>query len=325
MKNKIHSTFIIAALILLPLILTSCSKKADSKYADPANWAYYNDGEDKSADVFFVCPTVDMGEDGNYNMSLDNEKVKANFVGATNMEKGIFDENAAVYAPYYRQVSFPIYSMSDEDAAQYFDIAYSDVREAFLYYTENCDPDRPIILFGFSQGADMVKRLLTEFFDEGKYSDRLVAAYCIGWYITDDEIAASPWLKPAKSADDTGVIVCFNSESEDINASLTVPEGVSSICINPLSWTTSGEYADASLNLGACFTDYSGAIVREENNYTGCYIDAERGTLKLPDIVPSEYSNGLFPDGVYHLYDYQFFYRNLQQNVKTRLEAFENK
>ena len=30
----------------------------------------------------------------------------------------------------------------------------------------------------------------------------------------------------------------------------------------------------------------------------------------------------LFSDGVYHLYDYQFFYRNLQENVGVRLDAY---
>lgn len=323
MKINFLKVGFIAALLITPIIFTSCGKEVDSKYADSANWAYYESESDKEADVFFVCPTVDMGEDGNFNMSLDNESVKENFVGAINMEKGIFDKEAAIYAPYYRQVSFPVYSLESEEAEQYFDIAYNDVREAFVYYSDNCDEDRPLILFGFSQGADMVKRLLTEFFNDKKYSDRLVAAYCIGWYITEEEIADSPWMKPAQRADDTNVIICFNSESEDVTDSITVPKGVQSICINPLSWSTDTEYADKSLNKGACFTDYSAAITREEANYTGCYIDLSRGTLKLPDINPAEYSNSLFPDGVYHLYDYQFFYRNLQENVKIRLEAFK--
>ena len=30
----------------------------------------------------------------------------------------------------------------------------------------------------------------------------------------------------------------------------------------------------------------------------------------------------LFAEGVYHLYDYQFFYRSLQENVAVRLSAY---
>ena len=30
----------------------------------------------------------------------------------------------------------------------------------------------------------------------------------------------------------------------------------------------------------------------------------------------------IFSEGVYHLYDYQFFYRNLQENVGARVNAY---
>ena len=43
-------------------------------------------------------------------------------------------------------------------------------------------------------------------------------------------------------------------------------------------------------------------------------------------MTPEEYPAGLgmFEDGVYHLYDYQFFYRNLQKNVQTRIDAYQS-
>ena len=77
-------------------------------------------------------------------------------------------------------------------------------------------------------------------------------------------------------------------------------------------------------NAGACFTDYSGSIVREVPQLTGCYIDTERGVLKVTDVDEKDYPPVLsvFTDGVYHLYDYQFFYRNLQQNVNLRVKTF---
>ena len=44
--------------------------------------------------------------------------------------------------------------------------AYKDVSDAFAYYLENENDGRPIILAGFSQGADMVYRLMEEYFHE---------------------------------------------------------------------------------------------------------------------------------------------------------------
>ena len=121
------------AVVLLLLPLSGCGEDPGTpRYSNGDLWAYYNlDAEGKPADLFLICPTVDMGEEGNYHMSLEDEAVKANFVGALNMERGIYDGEAALYAPFYRQITFPVYSMSDEEAAPYLKIAYEDVREAF--------------------------------------------------------------------------------------------------------------------------------------------------------------------------------------------------
>ncbi len=60
---------------------------------------------------------------------------------------------------------------------------------------------------------------------------------------------------------------------------------------------------------------------------TGAYLEEDRGALKVTDVSPEDYPPGLsmFQEGVYHLYDYQFFYRNLQENVGDRLEAYLQK
>ena len=105
-----------------------------------------------------------------------------------------------------------------------------------------------------------------------------------------------------------------------------VPEGVKTLAINPLNWKTDSAKADKSENLGACFTDYSGNITQEIKNLTGAYIDSERGTLKVTDVSSKDYPSGLdiMGEGIYHIYDYQFFYRNLEKNVQTRLNAYLN-
>lgn len=67
-----------------------------------------------------------------------------------------------------------------------------------------------------------------------------------------------------------------------------------------------------------------GAIVKEVPNLTGAYLDPVRRTLCVTDVSPADFPPVLdiFPEGVYHLYDYQFFYRNLQANVKERIGDF---
>ena len=312
--------------ILIAVCLVGCGQRPDvPDYSDRGNWAYCEtENLSKAADVFFVCPTVYGGSESQRNMSLSDSESKASFLGAINMEKEIYDEDGRFFAPYYRHAGLQVYTMPAIDQETYLKAAYSDVKAAFEYYIEHYNGGRPIVLAGFSQGADHCIRLMKDCFAGEEARELLVACYAIGWRLTEEEIKEYPHLKFAQGEDDTGVIVSFNSESEQIDESLIIPSGTKTLAINPLNWKRDGTVAYRERNTGACFTDYGGNIIQEIPRFTGAYIDAERGALKLPDVAPEDYPAGLsiFEDGVYHIYDYQFFYRNLQENVRVRIEAF---
>ena len=315
----------IVALLIAVLCLSGCTAKQENIYAKAENWAYLEtDTSDKEADVFFICPTVYGGDSENCNMALDDTETRQSFLGATNMEKGIYDADCRFFAPYYRQVGLSVYQMDVQDREQYLEIAYEDVKQAFEYYLENYNDGRPIVLAGFSQGADMCIRLLKDCFADEEVNDLLVACYAIGWSISEEELQENEHLKFAQGETDVGVIVSFNSEAEDVSDSLLIPAGTKTLAINPLNWKTDGTLADKSLNKGACFTDYDGNITSEIPQLTGAYIDDVRGALKVTDVTSEEYPPvlSIFDSGVYHLYDYQFFYRNLQENVSARVANY---
>ena len=317
----------LAVLLVLALALSaSACGGADGAvdYSDVDNWACLETVAEAAADVFFVCPTVYGGGEGAYNMPMDDEAARADFLGATNMEKGIYDADARFFAPYYRQAGLSAYALGAEEREPYLAAAYEDVRGAFEYYLDEYNGGRPIILAGFSQGADLCLRLMKDYFGDGELGAQLVACYAIGWSITEEELAAHPHLRFASGADDTGVIIAFNSEAESVTDSMMIPAGTRTLAINPLNWKTDGTPAQKEENLGACFTNYYGEIETEIPQLCGAYIDPVRGALKVTDVTPEQYPAGLdiFENGIYHLYDYQFFYRNLQQNVADRLEAY---
>ena len=317
--------FVVLITLVLLFALSGCKSNSEtSVYADTENWVYLEDDKTASADVFFICPTVYSGTDDSFNMDMNDEKVKSDFLGATNMEKGIYDEDCRFFAPYYRQAGLNVYEMPEDEREKYLDIAYEDIEDAFLYYIDNYNNGQPIILAGFSQGADMSIRLLKECFADEDINSLLVACYAIGWNITDEEINEYPHLKFATGEDDTGVIISFNSEAEEVTDSIMIPEGMHTLAINPLNWKTDSTPASKEENIGACFTDYDGNIVSEIPNLTGAYIDPVRGALKVTDVKPEEYPPvlSIFESGIYHIYDYQFFYRNLQENVGVRLESY---
>ena len=245
--------------------------------------------------MFLICPTVDMKDE--FNMSLEDEDTKASFLGALNMERGIYEDTARLYAPYYRQAAMKVYSMEPYEREPWLALAYEDISAAFDWYLAHENAGRPIVLAGFSQGADMCYRLLEEYFGDEALYRQLIAVYAIGWPCT---------------------------EEMEVTQTLITPAETRALTINPLNWKTDGTPADRSENLGACFTNYSGEIVREEAGLCGCYIDERRGVVKVPDVDPADYPPivpGL-PEGAYHIYDYQFFFRNLQKNVADRTERF---
>ena len=291
-------------------------------YDDPENWAYFALGEDKPADVFLICPTVDMSDE--YNMDLGNDKLRNSFTGALNMERGLYEDSCRLFAPYYRQAAMKIYSLKPEERTPYLDLAYKDVSDAFSWYLEHENNGRPIVIAGFSQGADMCYRVLQEFFGDQDLYDRLVAVYAIGWPCEKSMTERFPQIRPATGEDDLGVVVSFECEAPEVKSTIILPADIVSYSINPLNWRTDSTPADKSENPGAVFTKKSGEIASEVPGLCGCYIEEPRGALKVTGISSADYPPvlGILPEGAYHLYDYQFFFRALQQNVQTRVEAY---
>ena len=48
--------------------------------------------------MFFICLTVYGGGEESFNMFMDDESIKSDFLGVTNMEKGIYDQDARFFA-----------------------------------------------------------------------------------------------------------------------------------------------------------------------------------------------------------------------------------
>ncbi len=292
-------------------------------YSFSGNWAFYAEGENKTADLFIIAPTVNSVD--SYNSEFGDNEVRSNIYFSVRSSKGIYDTDARVFSPFYEQCSMKVYNeLAPEEREPYLRFAYRDVSEAFRYYLEHENKGRPIILAGFSQGADMCYRLLKEYFGDEELYSRLVACYAIGWACTEEMTKQYPQIRMAEGQYDTGCVISYECEAELVDDSLVCPKGTKMLSINPLNWKRDPTPADKSLNKGACFYDSYGGISSEMPGLCGCYVDPERGTLKVTDIAVEDYPTYLAGQmqGVYHTYDLVFFYRNLQENVKDRLEAY---
>ncbi|SDB49041.1 DUF3089 domain-containing protein [Butyrivibrio sp. INlla16] len=295
-------------------------------YADSSNWLYDGIGDDKPVDVFIVAPSVDVKSEIN---SAITPGYKKSFRNAMNQQQALYAYTAKLYAPYYRQAALKAYEYDNVTREKILANAYIDVSASFKYYLEHKNNGRPIILAGFSQGADMCYRLLQEYY--GGDSERatslrnnLVAVYAIGWNMTEDMVQKYPQIKPATGELDTGVVISYDCEDGNVTDSIITPKGTRALSINPLNWRTDSKVADKKLNKGSVTQDSTGAITSCTVGAYGAYIDPERGTLIVTGIDTNQYPAGLsiFPTGSLHLYDNFLFFVNLQENIQKRTNAF---
>ena len=124
---------------------------------------------------------------------------------------------------------------SDSLTALRIPLAMDDVRRAFAYYLSRLNNGRPFILAGFSQGGTAVVELL-KMMDSATRS-RLVAAYVIGWHVTDSDLAHTPNIIPARDSADFGVTVCYNSVRDNSCAIPLISQG-NRMAVNPVNWRT---------------------------------------------------------------------------------------
>ena len=281
--------------------------------------------------VFFVPPTSFLKAGGTaWNATLDD--------ATTNTRARIFLRGLAspfnraneIWAPKYRQAAAGAFLTDRPEAQQAIDAAYADVAQAFDYFLQSVDDDKPLVLAGHSQGAIHTLRLLLDRAEEQGLLDRIVAVYAIGWPISvEHDLPALPLLACA-SPDQTGCIIAYSSFADDGDADFikrryeSTPgfDGESRgdgpiLCVNPLTGSVGGE-APASANLGT--------LKPSEDLTSGELVAGaiparcdERGLLLIGD--PPELGEGVLPGGNYHVYDIPLFWKNLQEDVLRRARA----
>jgi hypothetical protein len=320
--------------LMIPVVFTvclvffsACEKNNDDNvvvkevdYSNPDNWVSLPSAI-KSVDVFYVYPTVSSSIDGVMDITIDSERSLAD--GVLKAQASVFESDANIFAPYYRQMSTKVdmsgYSLATD--TKEFKQGAIDVQNAFEYFIENLNDGRPFIIAGHSQGTmALIELIKNRFGNDTQLRKRMVAAYLIGYTVTDADLAAAG-LTAAQNATDVGVVITYNTQSTTSAGGPMLMEGAH--CINPLNWRTDDVYADKSENICAVFfNDETGVKTREEEQYCGAQINTVIGALTttIPEVDELE----IDPNnaGVYHRFDYSFWYKNLKQNVHDRIGSY---
>jgi len=242
----------------------------------------------------------------------------------TGQHTGVFEEDCNIYAPFYRQVGLESLKMPADEFCRHAHKAYLDVRMAFHHYMKYDNHGKPFILAGHSQGSIMLLELLKREFVTEELQKKLVAAYLIGFSVTDRDLAANPFIKIAQGESDVGSIITYNTGTTKYQKPLPIvlPD---TYCVNPLNWRTDGVYADYETHLGAVFLKIGKKHYLERPAYTGAFINPQNHMLMIDEPMAVRLLRIAHIAGAklaIHSFDYAIFFRNLQRNVKTRISAY---
>ena len=293
-------------------------------YSNGSRWALLPANNSKyKVDVFFVYPTIFSGE-GFKLMNVADEKL---IKKATNLSKfytGIFEGYANVYAPLYRQASIELLALDREQQVELLMTSFSDIINSFEFYLRYYNKGKPFILAGFSQGSALILELMKIKLRDKTLQSKLVAAYIIGYSVTEDDLKQYPWLKMAESASDIGCIISYNTQ---VAANGYSPVFLKkSKAINPISWKTNNTPSSPKKYSGALLYDYDNNKLIKARPFETAYLEFGSNALVV-DIDTKEYKAGqdIFKEGVLHIYDYMFFYNNLKENVPVRINNYLKK
>ena len=287
----------------------------------------------KEVDVFYIYPTawLKVNKSDPDICALDNASMLEGSRILYAWQASAFEPVCNIYAPYYRQADAAyILSLHDRERLKFTDgIPAHDIIAAFDYYIKHVNKGRPFILAGHSQGTMVMLTLLPHIVKNPAVYKRMIAAYAIGYPVTQEYMDKNPKLKFAAGPNDTGVIISFNTQSQNL------PPGGNPIliskpalAINPITWTRDETPATAAQGLGSFmpahheikqFTKVLHYADARVDNTNGVVICTTADEAEIYNLLPS------WPKGAYHVFDYALYYFNIRQNAENRANKFLGK
>lgn len=270
------------------------------------------------ADVFYVHPTIYLNappETAYYwNADMNDAAMNASVDGSAILNQAtVFNESCRIFAPRYRQAHiYSFYTPDKSSGEAALELAYQDVKAAFLHFVKQHNQNRPFILAGHSQGTRHAGKLLQEvILPDTALRKRLIAAYLVG-------MPVPPGLLELPLCDQPGETGCFASWC-------TYRKGFypynyhsagydKSLIVNPLTWTTDSAYVYRSQNKGGIIWRFD-KVIRGIN---GAGLKDGMLWIEKPRVPGRMF---IRMDN-YHVADYNLFWFNIRENVRRQVENY---
>jgi hypothetical protein len=290
--------------------------------------------KDAQVDVFFIHPTGYL-HGGDWNSPLDpNSETEENTKWMMANQASAFNGCCAIYAPRYREATIYRYlDVSPDLAKKSIDFAYADVDRAFTYFLEHYSKGRPFIIASHSQGTEHAFRLLKQRIDGTPLATRLVAAYLIGFNISDRQAAQLRTVHVCDSATDLHCFIHWATWGEGGTPKL---DGDKLVCVNPLNWRRDGTMASKSMSQGAVplTGTFSPDLLRSDTAKgvvfgplkapmkAWTWAECRKGILTVADQSGGPFAAIDMGGKNYHGLDYPIFAMDIRENAKARVAAW---
>ena len=305
-------------------------------YQSRSHWLYLPKKPLKKVDVFYLYPTEYVRAAGEPLIcSVDDAQMMAGAKVAFQRQATAFRTVGNIYAPYYRQADAASRAkMSQKEQVKVVAGAPTiDAVAAFKHFLGHYDHGRPFILVGHSLGSNVLANLLAQYMGtHPRVYKRMIAAYVVGYSITPGYLKQHRFLKFAKGAGDTGVIVSWNTEAPTVDGTnpVLLPGG---IAINPITWTRKQTTAPATKNAGSIELDpatgtpvlTSQGKIKRFLDVADARVDKAKGVVICSTIAwqdPPYYTPGGFPMGVLHPFDYPLYFFSVRANAADRVAHY---
>ncbi|MDR0409428.1 MAG: DUF3089 domain-containing protein [Spirochaetaceae bacterium] len=292
------------------------------------NWLAVGSDGTREVDVFFLYPTSWRAAPTQYPISaVENTDMRQGALYYLKTRASAFETAGNIYAPFYRQLdaSFVIAQKLIDGVGLFGGVPLTDAAAAFDYYITHYNKGKPFILAGHSQGALVLAGLLAVHLrDRPDIYERMIAAYFIGIPIPEAFYLMFPHIKPAKSADDLGVVISYNTNSPVVDGKdpFANPKNV---LINPITWVTDDSYAPNESSKGGIIVNDDGTFVNAPR-LSDAKIDKTTGTI-VSGVDREKFSSpaasrAYFPLGILHENDIPLYYYDLRANAENRVEKW---
>lgn len=269
----------------------------------------------KDVDVFYLYPTTYTDEliNEKNNADIDDRYInKKTDYTAILYQSSVFNKSCNVYGPRYRQAHISMYYTVDTlKRKSAFDLAYQDVKKAFLYYLKYENKGKPFIISSHSQGTTHAIRLIKECVDKEGVSDKLILAYLVGMPVKKREFNN---IQLCKDSTDIGCFVSWRTfQNGYVNDYISLTDTSIGV-VNPLSWEVDNEVVDAKKHMGAVLYNY--------NKFVWSTHSAQVIGNGLFISKPKFFGSFLIKMKNYHAGDYNLFYENIRHDVERRISIY---